>query len=135
MNKPIHLHYLLATVAAVILAGCGPGERQPETVEERAQARWEAMAAGDFEEAWNYYSPGYRDTTPVEAFAEDMRRRPVRWTGAEVLGAECDGDRCKVSARVSYRIPSGPTGIEDMEPSRHVNETWIRTRDQWWYAP
>lgn len=135
MKKPRYIEFLLAGMVAAALVGCGAGDQRPESLEDRAQARWDAMVAGEFEEAWSYYTPGYRETTPAADFAQDMRRRPVRWTGAEILVSDCEGDRCEVTARVSYRVPSAPEGISDMEPERHVRETWIRTRDQWWYAP
>lgn len=133
MNRAFLL--ILAPLFAVLLVACQSAEEAPQTAEERAQARWDHMIEREFQEAWVYYTPGYRETTDAEEFEKLMRKRPVRWQEATVLGAACDGDRCEVVVEVSYRVPSAPAGMSSVEPTRELTETWIRTRDQWWYSP
>lgn len=133
MNRVVLL--ILVPLFATLLVACQSAEEAPQTAEERAQARWDHMIEREFQEAWAYYSPGFREITGAEAFEKLMRNRPVRWQEATVWGAACDGDRCQVTVEVSYRVPSAPAGMSSVEPSRELTETWIRTRDQWWYSP
>lgn len=123
--------------AALLLAGCQSGEdapSQPQSVEERAQARWDLLVERDFASAWEYYTPGFRETSSAQDFAGIMKQRPVRWTSAEVLGSACEDDRCQVLVEVSYTVPNAPNGLNTVSPTSEVDETWIRTGGQWWYV-
>lgn len=130
---------LLGAAALTVLAACQPAEEapQPETVEDRAQARWNLMAEGDFEQAWEYYTPGFRQRVERAEFARDMQRRPVTWLGAEVLGSSCEEpDRCLVSVEVAYRaeVPGLRRTSSKVELSRRLEDEWIRLDGQWWYV-
>lgn len=123
--------------AALLLSGCQSGDgdsSQSQSVEERAQARWDHMVERDFAEAWGYYTPGYRETTSAEEFAATVRKRPVRWEEATVVAHTCEGDRCEVVVEVSYRVPQAPAGLNNARGKRELTETWIRTQDHWWYS-
>lgn len=124
-------------ICAAVLAGCAgaPNGAVPEqTVEERAQERWNFIVAREYGEAWNYQTPAFRQSTSREDFAFDMVRRRVRWTDAVVSGAECEGDRCEVAVTVSYTPVGGPSQFRDMVLSRDRTETWIRLEGQWWHV-
>lgn len=126
----------LAVFGLVALtAGCATMNRTPEeVVEQRAQARWDLMVERNAGEAWAYYTPGYRDTVDRRDFAYDVARKPVRWLQAEVLSVECEPERCKVRANVTYHVPSAQAGRGNVETTRVVEETWIRSERQWWYV-
>lgn len=134
-NKNRALALILTPLLVFLLAACQPGGEGPQSVEERAQARWDHFVAREFRDAWAYYTPGFRETTSAEEFEKLMKKRPVRWREATVLGAACEGDRCEVSVEVSYRVPSAPAGMSSVQPTRTLDETWIRTRGQWWFSP
>lgn len=133
---------LLSVAAAVLaLAACTPSE-PPEPVQtdsdivsERAQARWNALIAGEHEAGYAYYTPGFREQTSVVDFTIDMRGRPVQWVGAEVISAECGGDRCEVEIDLEYRVPSAPAQMSGMGNRRPIEETWIRIDGSWWFVP
>jgi len=120
--------------AAALLAACGDPRPPEEIVAERAQARWDALISREFETAWDYYTPGFREHTDSRDYDVEMRGRAVVWTDAEVVSAECEEDRCEVSVQVAYRIPHAPAQLSGMESSRRINETWIGIDRQWWYA-
>ncbi|MFU8832498.1 MAG: hypothetical protein ACNA7J_10115 [Wenzhouxiangella sp.] len=118
-----------------LLAGCATTPPVAEqSVEERAQARWNHLVTRDFDEAWTYYSPGFRETTSVRAFDRDMHRRTIRWLEAQVRSATCEGDRCNVSVAVTYQALAAPAGQGRMRVTRNLDETWIRLDDQWWFV-
>jgi hypothetical protein len=136
-------NFVLFSVAAAALSltACTPSEPpEPErtdsdTVTERAQARWNALIAGEYETGYAFYTPGYREQTSVVDFTIDMRGRPVQWVAAEVISADCDGDRCEVETELEYRVPSAPAQMSGMGNRRPIEETWIRIDDSWWFVP
>ena len=120
---------------ALILAGCGdPPPTPEEIVEERVMERWERLLDRDFELAWEYYTPGFRQTNPRFDFGRDMAARPVRWLAAELESVECEGDRCDVGVMVTYRAPGAPGPLSEIEMDRVVDEVWIRVDDDWWFS-
>lgn len=85
------------------------------------------MIAKDLDSAYEYLSPGSKATHPKDLFK--ARIRPLDWRGAEALGAECEGDTCKVSIRLTLhhsRVGGEVTTV--------LQETWIRHSGQWWYV-
>jgi len=129
------LKTVAALAALLILSACGGEPTQPqETLEERIVARWDLILERDFEAVWDYHTPGFRQTTPRFDFARDMARRPVLWTAAELRSVDCEGDRCEVRVRVTYRPVGGPGPISRMEMDRTIDEVWIRVADNWWFA-
>ncbi|WP_376697025.1 hypothetical protein [Wenzhouxiangella sp. EGI_FJ10305] len=127
---------ILVVVSALgAIAACsGPDLPDHERVSDRAQARWDALVDKDGKTAWNYYTPGFRDTYPQPDFDYDIRRRPVRWLDAEVRGADCQEDRCTVRVWVEYDAPSAPQGQRSVKLSKVVSEEWLKLDGQWWYA-
>jgi hypothetical protein len=134
INKKVSM--VLSAVAVVaLLAGCATAPEVPEqTIEERAQARWDYMVARQPGDAWQYLTPGYRERTGRDRYAQIMQSRPVRWLSAEVEGAECDQDRCTVRTSVTYNVPSAPHGQDKIVLQRTISENWIRLDGQWWHV-
>lgn len=127
---------LIAFCLAAFLAACATAPRAPlQTVEERAQARWDLMLGKQYGEAWEYYTPGYRETVERDVFAQNLGQRPVRWLEAAVQGADCEEeDRCTVRAQIRYDVPSARYGMDQMVNTRTIQETWIRVGGEWWYV-
>ena len=127
-----------ALVAGTVLAltACGVSVPEPEqTLEERVMARWEHMIDRDFEAAWEYYSPGFRQTTPVETFVRDMERRRFRWLEADFRGVECaEEDICRAEVRIVYQALGAPSGMSRMRVPHVTREHWLFLEGQWWFS-
>ncbi|MBS3747422.1 MAG: lipoprotein [Wenzhouxiangellaceae bacterium] len=136
MNKISNLIFAIGAVA--LLAACSdPDPRSPEEiVAERAQARWDALVAQDFETAREYYTPGYRQQTSAADFADEMQRRPVKWTDVEVRSAECSEEEpsCRLRSVVSYQVPASIPGAGTLESKSAVTEIWLQINGEWWYS-
>jgi hypothetical protein len=127
---------LLAVFAVLLLAGCAVNPAaQEQKVLDRAQARWDAVIAGDLESAYTYYSPGYRSATSVIDFAVEMRTRRVRYTSAKYVSHECGEARCTVKFLVGFRIPAPVPGMTVFDSTQLIEDTWVRTDGKWWYLP
>ena len=129
-----NIKLLLSFGAVALLAACSDPRPPEEIVAERAQARWDALVKQEFEAAWEYMTPGFREHTDSRDYYVEMRGRSVQWTGAEVESVACEEGRCEVAVTVGYRIPVGPAQLSGMESERRLRETWIGIDGKWWYA-
>ncbi|QKK01717.1 MAG: hypothetical protein HND55_03015 [Pseudomonadota bacterium] len=124
-------------LCAALLLALGAGCQQdagPPDVEARAEARWNHLIEGEYEQARAYYSPGFRELVSEQQFRDNMRDRPLRWLAAEVLGSECEEKRCTVWTEVTYRAIKARMGQDSVEIPTTVEEPWIQVDGQWWYA-
>ncbi len=129
----------LAALAAILvaLAGCNTNSDPTADVEKRAVDRWNLLIAHKAERAYDYLSPGTRETQTRESYAASMNSRPVRWTKATFNHKECDADRCKVYIDVSYSVPMPGAGAvgKAVESTSTQSETWLRVKDDWYFLP
>lgn len=107
---------------------------EPVSVEERAQQRWDHVVAREFEQAYEFFSPGYRETTPLHEYMIDVLTRPVRWVNAEVIGASCLEDVCRLSVEVTVQPVIGPGHFRQQRPTQTIEERWVRIDGVWWYV-
>lgn len=126
-------------LSAMVLAGCQQeAEQRPasEVVQERAQARWDALVDEEFATAWDYYTPGFRQMAPRDQFAADMDARPVQWNAASVISVECqeEDSKCEVLTEVTYQPSGGPKELQSVEVTRDLREEWLFMDGQWWYS-
>lgn len=116
---------------AAFAAGCASLSSAPpeEVVRERAQARWDALRAGEWAKAYGYMAPSFRAVV-------DEKRYPSRfgggvaWVGAEVVQVTCQEERCIARVRIDAKPILGGRPGEVM--STHYDETWVREDRQWW---
>ena len=129
----------LAALAAlfVALAGCNTNSDPTADVEKRAVDRWNFLISHQAEKAYDYLSPGTRETQTRESYATAMNSRPVRWTAAKYNHKECDADRCKVYIDVSYSVAMPGAGAvgKPIESTSTQTETWVRVKDDWYFLP
>lgn len=123
--------WLVLLMIAALAAGCATvGAASPEeTVKQRAQARWAALIAADWDKAYGYMAPSYRALIERKRFASQFGGG-VSWEGVEVLAVSCQEDRCTARIKILYRPVLGARSGEPA--STHFNENWVREDGQWW---
>lgn len=143
---------LAAALSAVFLAGCGgPSAARPdadtpastkadagvEGVQARAQHRWDLLVAGKAAEAWEYFSPGYREIKTRDEYAAEIAVRPVKWTKVEVTGSQCPAGEqiCDVEVDVYFSMDSSLPGVGKLESHSPLLERWIETDGNWYFVP
>jgi hypothetical protein len=129
----------LATLVtlALLLGGCSLGNNDSAVVDKRAVERWNYLIAHQAEKAYDYLSPGTRQTQTRESYAALMNNRPVKWTAVKFNRKECDADRCKVYIDVSYSLVmarAGATG-KPIETTSTQSEIWVHVDNDWYYLP
>jgi hypothetical protein len=122
-------------ILALLMAACASPTKSASSVEARAQARWDALLARDYDTAYSLYSPGYRSAQSRVDFELAIRSRRIAWTAADVQESHCEEDACTVVTNVGYRIGSPVPGVPKWESEHRLEERWVRTKGQWWFVP
>ena len=122
---------------ALFLVGCNFSGDKAADVEKRAVDRWNLLIAHQAEKAYDYLTPGTRETQSRENYAAGMNNRPVKWKQAKFNRKECDADRCKVYIDVSYSVVAPGTGAmgKPMESTSTQSETWVYVENEWYFLP
>ena len=127
---------LLAVLAAFALSACAiTPASEDDLVIKRAQERWDLIIAGELEEAYEYYSPGWRSTHSLIDFGVSQRVRRVAYTSAKYAKHECEESRCKVTFLVGFKVPKPVPGMAEYNSQNNIQDTWIKTGGEWWYLP
>ena len=120
----------------LVLAACAtsPAARD-KAIQERAQARWDALLAKDYATAYEYLSPGYRSATSATDFEIAFRSRRVQYLSAEYQGHDCEESACTVRMKLGYKIVRPVAGLPEWKSDSVVEERWINSAGKWWYLP
>lgn len=137
VNAKLSLFYrphiaVLSGLLALLIGTCAYGARDDGAsvtlVEERAQARWDALLAGNTELAYEFTNPGFRSAISPEGYHHRVASG-TRWIAARVERVECEQRRCEVSVDVTYQLTEPDLGLDFEET---FEEIWIFVDDQWW---
>jgi hypothetical protein len=121
---------LLAVMMAISLAGCtslGLFQTPEERVEQRAQARLDALLARDIEKAFSFLAPASRETTTWQRYSAKYAG-VTQWRAVGVNSVECDVDRCDVNTFITYQMLR-----PKVNNTRARNEVWINVNGQWYF--
>lgn len=121
-----------ALLASLFLGGCAGldmGKAPEQIVAERAVARWNAVIANKWDEAYAYATPGYRAANSVEAYQARIQSAVIRREAVEVSRVECpQADACTATLVLSYQsvMPGYP------RLSTQFTERWILDDGKWY---
>lgn len=123
-----------SVLAGVLLAvgGC-TDKSSPDRIDQRSVERWNYLIARQAEKAYDYLTPGFKQTVDREAYAASMNGRPVQWKTAKFAGKTCEAEHCKVSIDVTYsiKLPGGAVG----ESTSTQSENWLLVDGEWFFLP
>lgn len=126
----------IVTTATTFLGGCAlPAAMQQsaeQQVMERAQARWDAARAGDFEKSYSLTAPSYRAVTDLKLFrAETAGSQSL--ISATVVSVACETETsCAAKARIEYYAPLGPQRPKPDVIVNYFDEPWVKEDGNWW---
>lgn len=102
-------------------------------IEERVNARWRALIAGDFRAAYEFEAPAYREATSYERFAARFGRDVV-WRVARVVEIRYDSpEAAKVRVALDYQRKRAPREWGDEGQTTSYVEKWLKRDGQWWH--
>lgn len=123
----------LVAMVAALAAGCatvGGGTAAENVVQERAQARWDALIRRDWNTAYGFIVPAYRSVVPIQRYGNQFTG-PIQWETAKATGASCEEKRCTVKVEVTFRMLL--PGHMDRVSTTFVDEVWVLESDGQWY--
>jgi hypothetical protein len=123
---------LCAFVAAAALSACAhvaTSATTEEIVHDRAQTRWNAQVAGDWEKAYSLFAPSYRAVVSSDAHRARLGAA-AKLTEAEVTNVVCEAEVCTVRVRLGFApvLKSRALPVE----STHFEERWVLEEGHWW---
>lgn len=134
-NVKVYYFATAIAVAATVISGCqkqDPGA----IVKQRAVERWNLLVERHAVKAYEYLSPGYRETHELEQYVAFVASAPLKWQSAKVLDQQCDAELCTVHLTVTSAIPGQLAGItHDIEHEAPVTEHWVSSGGQWYFLP
>jgi hypothetical protein len=123
---------LLPLLVASLLAACttlGGGLAEGQ-VRKQANERWNALVATDFSRAYEFSTPGFKSTVPLDAYKARFGRAVV-WVSGEVVDVSCpEAAKCIANVRVEYKPSVGEKTYGDTTYT-HINETWLLVDSRW----
>jgi len=122
-------------LALLALAACATIQDQSEVIGTRAQARWDALLAGDLAKAYTYLSPAYRSSVGPLQYQRQVLLQKVRWTGAQYIDSECLESTCKVRISLDFALIGALPGVRRYDGHQEIEENWVKADGQWWYVP
>ena len=123
------------TIAACALTGC----ESNETLEESVNARWQGIVENEYEKAYQYYSPGYKEIESLDGFKVRMStaKLNMEWHKGTYQSETCaTEDACEVSVEVvySYKFSKRSLGGVENIPTK-LKENWIKVDGKWFHVP
>ena len=122
----------LSMLLAATLSGCaglaGKPQAPEQIVAERAQSRWDALVAGDWQTAYSFATPAYRDLVDVEGFRQ-RHGGQASWLGANVKEVTCQDDVCEAMVTLKFRSQLPPY-TDDLQTD--YIERWVLEDGDWW---
>jgi hypothetical protein len=105
-----------------------PSANPEEVVRARAQARWDALIAGRWEQAYSYATPAYRAAVDLYGFRSKLDKL-IKRKSAEVTSVTCEESAlCKVKIRLRFAVQ-----LDDMGDITTVfEERWVAESGEWW---
>lgn len=119
-------------IVSALVSGCAALSRSnSDDVSVRAVDRQNAFLAGNYEKAYKYMSPGYRNTKSFEYFKMSFQGMSAA-KEFQLKGVDCQESVCKVTISVSYNVPV--VGVGDVHMERDNVETWVQLDGNWWFS-
>ena len=132
-NKSLFRRAALPVVAAsmLLLAGCASMEtgKPEEIVAKRAQAFWNARAAGQTDKAYALTPPSYRKLHTLEQFQKNFGNA-FTIKDVTVVNVTCEAEKC--TARAKIDVNPALAGIKISTIATHLDEIWLLEDGQWW---
>jgi len=98
----------------------------------RAQARWDAARAGEYQKSFAFTAPSYRAVTDIKLF-RGVTAGSQGLVSAKVIGVTCETEAsCAAKVRIEYYLPLGAARPKPEVTTNHFDEPWVKEDGEWW---
>lgn len=106
---------------------------EQKKIQQRAEARWDALIKRDMKKAYAFTTPAYRNVVTLQQYVAKYGR-VLDWRKARVLNVSYDDlTVATVSLEITYRVAFRDTAGAEIETPSVVSEKWIYKDREWWY--
>ena len=130
-----YLKIALMVSGLMLLSACTVPENKQSSIEERVNARWDALLAGDLAGAYEYLSPGYRSSVSSLQYQRMVLLRQIEYTSAKYVNSECEQATCTVAVLVGFTVYGAVPGVKSFDGSRNIEESWVMVDGNWYIVP
>ena len=139
MNLRFLKQFLLGFVLLCSPFGCGSlvaddadlVVESEKLVEDRFQARWQALILRKFEDAYQYESLEYREKTDLKSYAGGFSE-DLTWKSVKFENIRFEGESQAVITYTMDFVYKTPWGVEFENTARH-DEEWFFQDGEWWH--
>ncbi len=126
----------LTLLTMALLAGCASMAKTPEeSVTQRAQERLALYMKGEYSEAYEYLSPGYRSSVSLNEYQRKVLAQPMSWEDAKVVASDCSENSCKLKISLDIVVYGAVPGANRFKTKSVMTENWIKSGGTWFYVP
>jgi hypothetical protein len=131
------IRLMVVACGLMLLSTCATSTSvNPESqVEERANARWEALFSGDLVGAYEYLTPAYRTSVSSLAYQRSVLLKRVAWTSAQYIESACEESLCRVTFDVGFTVSGALRGVKPYKGTQKIKESWVLIDGQWYFVP
>lgn len=119
---------IIGALASLFVAGAAVADKADDvsTVRELSTQRLDALLAGDFERAYHFTSPLYRQFASLDEHMQRIHGAKF-WKAATVGAVSCEGKRCEIKVKLDYIMASNGQMSQTV-----LDEVWIEKNGKWW---
>lgn len=125
---------LAVVLASLLLGACATTATVADpkvAVRERANARWQALMAGDFAKAYTFTVPAFKEKMTEAAYIAQFAQ--PQWNGAEVVNVTCAQPTvCVARVKVTIKVLIPRSAMTSI--TTHVDENWQLEGGQWGFS-
>ena len=135
MKNILYKNLLLIIFISGLLVGCtgvaNMGKTSAELLQERVELRWQALIKKDWNAAYQFELPAYRQTHAVSQYQAKFGST-LQWKSIHIdavaVNAETDTADVRLTLVYSFSMP----GFGLTEGNSQINERWMRQDNEWW---
>lgn len=138
------LKYLSTALAIALLAACAAAPEQPATgaaetpeaaLRARVAAYYATLIAGQYQAAYEFFTPGYRATWSPQAHYQ-IHPPAGKYLSAEVASVQCVSESaCDVVTATRFRFGDKEQLIGGSEIPMDVTSRWLKVDGTWFFVP
>lgn len=135
MNKTL-LKLTIIGSMLFLLAGCNTKETVDD-IDKKAIDRWQSLMSGDYEKAYSFLAPSYRQLENLSSFSNRMNTAQlhITWNEVNFKNKQCEPEVCEVNIDMTYTYKFPKRSMGESKATTQVKESWIKSNDKWYYLP
>lgn len=117
-----------------LIAGCSAvNKSSAEYVRERANLRWQALIKKDWDAAYQFELPAYRQTHDVGQYMAKFGKT-LQWKSVKIDSAVVNAESNTADVALTITLDVMMPGVGNMQTNSEIRERWLKQDDEWWLA-